>query len=232
MLREAKAWKALRHTYILPLLGFKVYGTNPCLISPWCPEGDLELYLGKYLDWEFGDRFKMANIYLFAVVQVGLGLNFIHTKPIVHGDIKPKNVLIYQGKPAICDFGTARWIEESADTTSGIIAARTVRYASPERLAESRAKTTKSDVWSFGGLALFVLSGKHPYFRYDGAKTREQILDGRFPEPTDYSTVPLEQPIWAILKACWKLDPSERRTMVDVIQSVRPRQDIAYTVLN
>lgn len=75
----------------------------------------------------------------------------------MHGDIKPKNVLMYQGRPAISDFGTARWIEEAADdTTTGMIAARTTRYASPERLAESRSKTTQSDVWSFGGLALFV----------------------------------------------------------------------------
>lgn len=214
MLREAKAWKALKHTYILPLLGFKVYGTNPCLISPWCPEGDLEVYLRRNLTLESEDRFKMA-------VQVGLGLLFIHAKPIVHGDIKPRNVLLYLGRPAICDFGTARWIDEAGDTTTGMVAARTVQYASPERLTESRSKTTKSDVWSFGGLALFVLSGQPPYFQYDSSQIREQILDGRYPEPKDYNTIPVEHPVWAILKACWKFDPSERRAMVDVIHSFR-----------
>ncbi|KAG8940537.1 hypothetical protein FRC04_005219 [Tulasnella sp. 424] len=150
MLREARAWQALKHVYVLPLLGFKVYGTNPCLISPWCPEGDLASYMERKVELGYEDRIKIA-------VQVGLGLRFIHEQPIMHGDIKPQNVLLYQGQPAICDFGTARWIEEAAaDTTTGMIAARTTRYASPERLAESRSKTTKSDVWSFGGLALFL----------------------------------------------------------------------------
>ncbi|KAG8920085.1 hypothetical protein FRC01_000937 [Tulasnella sp. 417] len=149
MLREARAWQALKHIYILPLLGFKVYGAHPCLISPWCPEGDLEGYMEENLEYEFGDRFKIT-------AQVGLGLRFIHEKGIMHGDIKPKNVLMYQGRPAISDFGTARWIGEAADdTTTGMIAARTARYAAPERLEESRLKTMQSDVWSFGGLALF-----------------------------------------------------------------------------
>lgn len=173
MLREARAWQALKHVYVLPLLGFKVYGTNPCLISPWCPEGDLASYMERKVELGYEDRIKIVSfpfilyglkrniegLHFTQAVQVGLGLRFIHEQPIMHGDIKPQNVLLYQGQPAICDFGTARWIEEAAaDTTTGMIAARTTRYASPERLAESRSKTTKSDVWSFGGLALFVSS--------------------------------------------------------------------------
>lgn len=76
----------------------------------------------------------------------------------MHGDIKPKNVLIFEGRPAICDFGTARFVEAQASgsTTSGV-AARTVKYASPERLkGDSKVKNTRSDIWSFAGLTLYV----------------------------------------------------------------------------
>lgn len=76
----------------------------------------------------------------------------------MHGDIKPKNILIYEGRPAICDFGSARFVDAQASgsTTTGI-AARTVRYASPERLkADLEVKNVRSDVWSFASLTLYV----------------------------------------------------------------------------
>lgn len=67
MLREAKAWQALKHIYVLPLLGFKVYGAHPCLISPWCPEGDLEAYMEGKLELEFGGRLKIVSLHLFSL---------------------------------------------------------------------------------------------------------------------------------------------------------------------
>ncbi|KAG8940536.1 hypothetical protein FRC04_005218 [Tulasnella sp. 424] len=220
MLREAKVWQSLEHPYVLPLLGFKTRGPNPCLVSPWCPEGHLESYFRKFPDMEFSARLRL-------VIQVALGLQFIHSKGIMHGDIKPKNVLIFEGRPAICDFGTARFVEAQASgsTTSGV-AARTVKYASPERLkGDSKVKNTRSDIWSFAGLILYALSLKAPYHAYGSRETQDKILNGIVPQPEEHPLLPRESGLWSILLRCWLLDPNSRPTMPDIVNLLRDESD-------
>lgn len=76
----------------------------------------------------------------------------------MHGDIKPRNVVIYGGRPTICDFGTARFVDgQDCDSTSTEMEAITVRYAPPERLkTDPKVEDVQSDVWSFASLTLYV----------------------------------------------------------------------------
>lgn len=37
----------------------------------------------------------------------------------------------------------------------------------------------------------------------------------------EHGSIPLEHPVWTVLRACWDVEPSQRPTMADILRSVR-----------
>lgn len=105
-------------------------------------------------------------------IEVGRGLAAVHEAGLVHGDLKPENVLIGDdGRVRVTDFGLARMIEERAptevhspiDTHRGEPSLRggTPAYAAPEQHFGARA-TAASDQYAFAIAALEMLLGRYP----------------------------------------------------------------------
>lgn len=46
------------------------------------------------------------------------------------------------------------------------------------------------------------------------------IMKGEIPSPTDYPKLPAADPLWDIMRECWKEEPTERPKMVEVLQKV------------
>ena len=81
--------------------------------------------------------------------QILSALSHIHSKGIVHCDIKPHNVIItYNGKVKLTDFGIARTVGKLPDLPKDK-AVGTVYYVSPEQ-AEGKALDHRSDLYSLG----------------------------------------------------------------------------------
>jgi serine/threonine protein kinase/DNA-binding response OmpR family regulator len=108
---------------------------------------------------------KLAPARYKIVLDLGAGLLYLHQdceKCVVHGDIKPANVMLdvsYNAK--LGDFGLARLIEHSdqPQTTQNI--AGTPGYIDPEFL-NNRWPRTELDVYSFGVVLLEIACGKRP----------------------------------------------------------------------
>jgi len=107
---ELRILNAIRHDNILPLYGYSLDGTYPCLVYEFMPNGSLEDRLmcrqGTVpLSWR--QRLNIAR-------GTARGLNFLHSrstreKPLIHGDIKSGNILLDKAfDPKIGDFGLAR----------------------------------------------------------------------------------------------------------------------------
>ncbi|KAG8902230.1 hypothetical protein FRB99_004716 [Tulasnella sp. 403] len=161
--REAIVWGRLDHPNILSLIGIRVGNDDrePTLIAPWCENGNLEAYLEDHTELTIVDKIRLLQ-------QTGKALEYLHTlePPIVHGDIKPSNVLIKQTKEAcLCDFGLAR-LMQSLDAHTGLTTSGggqgTKGYMAPE-IYENDSRSDKTDIFAFGSLMLAVLSGKSPY---------------------------------------------------------------------
>ncbi|WP_437992841.1 serine/threonine protein kinase [Sorangium sp. So ce145] len=96
--------------------------------------------------------------------QLGRALEDAHGAGIVHRDLKPENVFLEEAgdgaapRVKLLDFGIAKII---ADARSSLTAAvGTPLWMAPEQSRESQGALPQSDVWAYGLLAFFVLTGK------------------------------------------------------------------------
>lgn len=94
--------------------------------------------------------------------QLCLALARAHARSVVHGDIKPANVLISHDRAVkVGDFGVARLAEGSSVGPSATIAG-TPRYMAPEQ-ARGRGTTTATDIYSVGVVVYEMLAGRPPF---------------------------------------------------------------------
>ncbi|HZE40096.1 MAG TPA: serine/threonine-protein kinase, partial [Stackebrandtia sp.] len=92
-------------------------------------------------------------------IRLARGLVDIHRRGLVHGDLKPGNVILTNEGPKIIDFGTSRAADASTLTAA---AAGTYAYMSPEQITSDRA-TPASDVFALGCVLAFAATGAGPF---------------------------------------------------------------------
>jgi tRNA A-37 threonylcarbamoyl transferase component Bud32 len=124
------------------------------------------------------EQFSLESI-LSLLIQVCSGLEFAHTRGIIHRDIKPGNIILLKnGTVKITDFGIAR-IEKSEliKTRDGGFLG-TIQYCSPEQLTNAAAVDGKSDLFSAGVVLYQFLTGKLPFHGSSLAETIYKIIHG------------------------------------------------------
>ena len=95
----------------------------------------------------------LPRSYVRAVIrEVGEGLAHAHDRRVIHGDIKPQNIMVTNaGEVRILDFGT-----------SGEVSVVTPAYASCE-LLEGREADPRDDLFALAALSYELLAGEHPF---------------------------------------------------------------------
>jgi serine/threonine protein kinase len=105
------------------------------------------------------------NALLDMLKQACEGLDYIHNEGVIHRDIKPGNLLLFDGgQVKLADFGIARSREAIALTMTGL-AMGTPDYMSPEQSLGTRDLTPASDIYSLGVVMYELLAGKPPFKR-------------------------------------------------------------------
>jgi hypothetical protein len=124
----------------------------PWLVMEYLPSRSLATVLAEQGPLEPG---QVAHI----GAQIADALAAVHDAGIVHGDVKPGNVLIgADGIAKITDFGVSRaWWDTTA--TAGGAVAGTPGYVAPE-VARGEDPTTASDVFSFGATLYAAVEGE------------------------------------------------------------------------
>lgn len=166
-LNELRYLNACRHDNILPLYGFSVDGKEPCLVYQFMAGGSLERRLRVTNDVNKPLTFEERKIIAIGTAR---GLQYLHTfdklKPLIHGDIKPANILLDPCSiPKIGDFGLAR--EGSFESMEVSTVYGTRPYLPMEFIAH-RTLSTKIDTYSYGVVLFELMTGLRAFDKSRG----------------------------------------------------------------
>ncbi|KAF7354933.1 Protein kinase domain-containing protein [Mycena sanguinolenta] len=203
--REALIWRQLSHPNLLPFFGLYVLDDRPCLISPWMENGDLKRFLSSAPPDT--DRVSL-------MADIAMGLEYLHSKNIVHGDLKTPNILVTpSGRACITDFGLSSIVDELSlkmTFSSRNGRAGTVRYQAPELLKHERSNYYGSDVYAFACVSYEILTGKIPFFELaNDVAIIFKVVEGVRPSRLDA----ISSDLWVLLEDCWHQQVDKRPTM-------------------
>ncbi|GJM97348.1 hypothetical protein PR202_ga14269 [Eleusine coracana subsp. coracana] len=144
--------RKLHHPNLVSLLGACPAPEAPALIYEFLPDaGSLE---DRLLPLPWPERTHIA-------AQICSALIFLHQNNMVHGDLKPTNVLLLDdGTAKLADYGLCQLLEP--DDASAVMLrcnATSLAYMDPEFLATGELRPS-SDVYAFGVLLLRLLTGR------------------------------------------------------------------------
>ncbi|KAH7337660.1 kinase-like domain-containing protein [Rhizoctonia solani] len=196
--KELLTWLQLDHPNVLPLLGLAVFSGGLSMVSPWMPYGNLRAYL---------QRNKGEGIRMGFCEQIRTGLVYIHSKDMVHGDMKAMNVTVsHEGTAMITDFGNSLLKDLALSFAPTTTFGMTHQYAPPEHLAAEYmpVATKQSDVYSYG---MEILTGEIPFA---GKNVTWLVMQASLGKLLPTRPGSIGDDIWSILLPCWAHDPSKR----------------------
>jgi len=145
-IREVSNWSTLEHDNIVKLHDFNIF-----------PIPYLEMEL---CDGSIAGGKRNVEEATSIISDVAKGLIYAHEQKIVHGDIKPSNILTKEGKIKISDWGLSKVKRETSISLSGI----TPQYAAPEQIsAEFGRADERTDIYQLGVVFYELVTGRPPF---------------------------------------------------------------------
>ncbi|CAN0382305.1 unnamed protein product, partial [Hapterophycus canaliculatus] len=149
--------------------------------------------------------------------DIARGMQLLHSKKAIHGDLKSPNVLLTrENRAKIADFGTARTIEEitSMGTRGGVSwrYGTTLKWAAPEVLNDDRV-CAESDVFSYGVVVREIVTRRLPWQDASLKDILVGVCRGKRPD------VPQETPrqLASLMARCWADRPEDRISFGEVM---------------
>ena len=151
---------------------------------------------------------KTAKILFRQIIQ---GIRYIHSRGIVHRDIKLENILLdLNNIIKICDFGVGKLIKPNTILKDQC---GTPVYMAPEILKGNGYKGFPVDIWSAGVALYIMLSGTLPFNKDKEHDLEYAILNNNMKEIKDISEEGND-----LLKNILEKDPNKRYTCNQILE--------------
>jgi len=194
----------LSHRHVVRLFGFDVdTASQRAFIT-------LELLKGPTLDHLLSERPEGLAWNELCEIALPLfeALAYSHSRGVIHGDIKPSNVIIAEDGVRLFDYGLGQPLEGVLKNLPRLSRNRfkawTARYAAPE-LLDGVEPSEASDIYALGCLLVELASGNHPFRRLSAKQAKAMALEKELRGPPN-----LPAYVWPTLRTALAFDIDER----------------------
>ncbi|TFY55730.1 hypothetical protein EVJ58_g8066 [Rhodofomes roseus] len=221
--REAVLWRRLSHPNITPFIGIDEKNFPFSAVCKWMPNGNIAAYLK---DSPGANRPEL-------LVDIAQGLEYLHSRGVLHGDIKGANILIDERLHAcLADFGLSA-VTYDPNTVNAISTSSSVngsiRWMAPELLNPEEAgleharPSAESDIYSLAMVMWEVYTGRIPFYNLtrDATVVFRVILGIRPERPTAATSLGLSDDIWNLMEHGWCPQWQRRPRIKHVLEILR-----------
>ncbi|KAF9218645.1 hypothetical protein BS17DRAFT_720020, partial [Gyrodon lividus] len=215
--REINIWRSLRHPNVLPLYGASsAVGDRPWFfVSRFCSGGSLVEWLKRAR--EHLDLLRCMH-------QITKGMEYLHGREVLHGDLKAANVLVDEnGQCVISDFGQSEMKSEAYRLSGQPVPRGTLRWKAPELLLGDNELTNAVDVYAFAICCVEILGmGDLPWGMLDDAAVASLVMDKdqRPPLPRPGSYTKIADAVVDLVQSCWNRNPDSRPSFAHIAASL------------
>ena len=215
-MNEVRIIRALKSPYIIHYYESFIRSHVLHIVMEYGAGGDLETLVARrfkaYPKRPFKER--VIQHWLF---QLCTGLNQMHTKKILHRDIKSSNVFLGSDRVSakIGDFGISKVLNSESGYAHTAIG--TPYYLSPEICSES-PYNEKSDIWALGCVVYELATYKHPFEAKSLPRLVAKIMVADY-EPVSRGRY--SEDFCMLVKVMLSVDPESRPTAAKVLEFLR-----------
>ena len=204
--REAQKAARLSDSFIVAVYDFGQDKNRPYIVLEWIAGSDLRSLIDEQGPLEINQAVEYT-------IQICSAVGAAHRAGLVHGDLKPGNILITLNNQAkVTDFGLARALGESA-MDEGEVVWGTPAYFAPEQASGDRVLPA-TDVYAIGIILYEMLTGRVPFIGVDDQDVaRKQLYEAHI--PVDQINPRIPEPLARIIDAAMAKNPNERFLTAD-----------------
>lgn len=155
------------------------------------------------------------------VEQIAGALDYIHSQSVLHRHVSPANIVVTEhGIAKLANLGFARGLAESGLSAALSPAERIaeVQFVAPELLADPRAASPASDIYSLGAVLYLTTSGQKPFRGTGESDLVEKVRAGiRLPVTDVRNDLPEDLP--GIIESAMAVKPADRIARAAEMQS-------------
>ena len=210
---EADIMRKINHTNCVHLIGTCGPPDRFALVMEWMNGGNLYEALGRLPPNQPLPVHKRVSV----MRQISCSMEYLHSKHVVHGDIKSENVMLSDpncdGEAKLTDFGLSS-VRSSMTGSAGQLMGGSYHNLSPEMLCDGQTSSPESDVYAFGMLVYEAVLGRRAWDGLNIAQVVAQLQAGHLPnwDPAPLSGLSNDtyRDIQALVLDCCCRDPNQR----------------------
>jgi|GEM_PF-606174 len=218
---EAKATARLNHPNILRILDFGQTRSGELFLAAEYLKGrSLASEVDGYGPYKVEEALDLA-------AHIASALSHAHKNNVLHRDVKPSNVMLVEEEDGrrtirLVDFGLAKVTTHDDKLTGTGVGLGSPAYCSPEQ-GDGKAVDERSDIYSFGCLLFYLLTG-HPPFQADNPlATIFMHLKKEPPTLSEKGGTDFPAPVEELVAKCLAKDPAARPQTADELEDLIDR---------